>query len=192
MARELLGKLHAVTVDHREGRFVGALGPDPGDSRHDKRRDGLIAFACAFPEEAGERLLGGLVDGLVLGEQRQERALNEPDGLSAEVSFKLASGDVEPGGNRAARRQNFVIGGNVDQIVLDTGAEGVQWVLAVGSERGGRQNDAGAAGTGDAGEDLRELVGCGLMALVDEDHTSPLPEPVEGAQEVLVIELVDH
>ena len=163
-------------MDHRQGGAGRALGPDPGNGRHDEGGNRLVTLTGSFLEEARERLLGGLVDRLVLGQQREEGALDEPDGIGAEMGFKLSRGDVEPGGNRPARRQDLVIGGNVDQVVLDAGAEGVQRVLAVGPERCGGQDDAGAAGVGDAGENPGELVGRRLVALVDEDHPSPLPK----------------
>ena len=191
-AGELLGELDAVAMDHRQGGAGRAFGPDPGNGRHDESGNGLVTLTCSFLEEAGERLLGGLVDRLVLGQQREEGALDEPDGVGAEMGFKLSGGDVEPGRDRPTRRQDLVIGGNVDQVVLDAGAEGVQRVFAVGPKRCGGQNNAGAAGVGDAGENPGEFLGRCLVALVDEDHPSPFAEAVEGAQEFLVIELVDE
>ena len=192
VAGELLGELDAVTVDHRQGGAGRTLGPDPGNGCHDESGNRLITLTCSFLEEAGERLLGGLVNRLVLGQQREEGALDEADGVGAEMGFKLSRGDVEPGGDRAARRQHLIIGGNVDQVVLDAGAESVQRVFAVGPKRCGGQDNAGAAGVSDAGENPGEFFGRRLVALVDEDNPSPFPEAVKGAQEVLVIELVDE
>ena len=108
------------------------------------------------------------------------------------MGLEFTSSDVEPGGNRASSRQDLVIGRNVDQVVLDAGAESLQRVFAVGSKRCSRQNNAGAAGVRDTGQNTGELLGRCLVALVDEDHPSPFAEAVEGAQEFLVIELVDE
>jgi hypothetical protein len=159
-------------MDHRQGGVSRTLGPDPCNGRHDESGNGLVTLTRPFLEKAGECLLGGLVDRLVFGEQRQECALDEPDGVGAEMRLKFTSSDVEPGGNRASSREDLFIGGNVDQIVLDAGAEGVQWVLAVGSKRSGRQNNAGAAGVGDTGENTGEFLGGCLVPFVDEEVLS--------------------
>src|SRR4051812_31683090 len=108
------------------------------------------------------------------------------------MRLEFTGGDVKPGRNGSTGCQHLVIGRDVDQIVLDAGPKGFKRILTVSSERRCGEDEARTSRSCNALKDTGELLGSGLVPLVNQGNAPSPAELVDAAEEFFVVELIDE